>query len=129
MERANLEPAIKLIIVEIYNKLSEAARMPRRQRPVLKTGYLGQIIALQDEVCTERLKQTSPQDIVNMFARWYEQIGFDGCSSHSGRRTFIKNAARKISWLAQGCADAARAYEPARHASMRITMPNGRSSS
>jgi hypothetical protein len=47
MERANLEPAIKLIIVEIYNKLSEAARMPRRQRPVLKTGYLGQIIALR----------------------------------------------------------------------------------
>jgi integrase/recombinase XerD len=32
-----------------------------------------------------------------MIARWYEQIGFDGCSSHSGRRTSITNAARKIS--------------------------------
>ena len=35
--------------------------------------------------------------IVNLFARWYETLGFHGCSSHSGRRTFITNAARKIS--------------------------------
>lgn len=46
---------------------------------------------------TERSKQTSPQVIVNLFARWYEILGFNGCSSHSGRRTFITNAARKIS--------------------------------
>jgi integrase/recombinase XerD len=46
---------------------------------------------------TERSKQTSPQVIVNLFARWYEVLGFNGCSSHSGRRTFITNAARKIS--------------------------------
>src|ERR1700693_5671956 len=35
--------------------------------------------------------------IVNMFQRWYRHLGFVGCSSHSGRRTFITNAARKIS--------------------------------
>ena len=46
---------------------------------------------------TERSKQTSPKVIVNLFARWYEVLGFNGCSSHSGRRTFITNAARKIS--------------------------------
>ena len=40
---------------------------------------------------------TSPQAIVNMFHRWYRHLGFVGCSSHSGRRTFITNAARKIS--------------------------------
>src|SRR5882724_11191719 len=38
-----------------------------------------------------------PQAIVNMFQRWYRHLGFVGCSSHSGRRTFITNAARKIS--------------------------------
>lgn len=46
---------------------------------------------------TERSKRTSAQVIVNLFARWYEILGFNGCSSHSGRRTFITNAARKIS--------------------------------
>lgn len=46
---------------------------------------------------TERSKRTSAQVMVNLFARWYEVLGFNGCSSHSGRRTFITNAARKIS--------------------------------
>jgi integrase/recombinase XerD len=48
-------------------------------------------------ICTERLLATSPQAIVNMFSRWYAHLGFVGCSSHSARRTFITNAARKIS--------------------------------
>src|SRR5258706_6380212 len=48
-------------------------------------------------ISTERALQTSPQAIVNMFQRWYRHLGFVGCSSHSGRRTFITNAARKIS--------------------------------
>lgn len=46
---------------------------------------------------TERSGHTSAQAIVNMFAQWYQQLGYDGCSSHSGRRTFITNASRKIS--------------------------------
>jgi integrase/recombinase XerD len=46
---------------------------------------------------SERSRGMSPQAIVNLFWRWYRHIGFDGCSSHSGRRTFITNTARKIS--------------------------------
>ena len=48
-------------------------------------------------IVTERSARTSPQTIVNLFFRWYAELGFHGCSSHSGRRTFITNAARKIS--------------------------------
>jgi integrase/recombinase XerD len=48
-------------------------------------------------ITTERATRTSPQAIVNLFSRWYSDLGFSGCSSHSGRRTFITNAARKIS--------------------------------
>src|ERR1700712_490798 len=46
---------------------------------------------------SERSDRMSPQAIVNLFWRWYRYVGFNGCSSHSGRRTFITNAARKIS--------------------------------
>lgn len=68
---------------------------------------------------TERTKQASPQVIVNMFARWYEQIGFDGCSSHSGRRTFITNAARKISLVGGSLRDVQML---AGHSSLRVTQ-------
>ena len=46
---------------------------------------------------TERSKSTSPQSIVNMFQRWYGDLGLVGCSSHSGRRTFITETSKKIS--------------------------------
>ena len=48
-------------------------------------------------VRTERSKSTSPQSIVNMFQRWYGKLGLVGCSSHSGRRTFITETSKKIS--------------------------------
>jgi integrase/recombinase XerD len=35
-----------------------------------------------------------PNSIVNWFVEVYAQLGFVGCSSHSGRRTFITRAAR-----------------------------------
>ena len=46
---------------------------------------------------TERSHSTSAQAIVNMFQRWYKLFGFVGCSSHSGRRTFITETSKKIS--------------------------------
>lgn len=35
-----------------------------------------------------------PNSIVNWFAAAFDNLGLDGCSSHSGRRTFITRAAR-----------------------------------
>jgi integrase len=80
-------------------------------------GQSGRVIPLNDELRTalaeyapttgitsgnfliesERSNRMSAQAIVNLFWRWYRHVGFDGCSSHSGRRTFITNIARKIS--------------------------------
>jgi integrase len=37
-----------------------------------------------------------PNSIVNWFVALFDEIGFEGCSSHSGRRTFITNAARNV---------------------------------
>ena len=48
-------------------------------------------------ITTERSNHTSAQAIVNTFQKWYLELGFIGASSHSGRRTFITNVAKKIS--------------------------------
>jgi|SRR5271166_2534376 len=37
-----------------------------------------------------------PTSVVNLFAALFAELGFEGCSSHSGRRTFITSAARNI---------------------------------
>ena len=48
-------------------------------------------------ITSERGEKTSSYAVVNKFAGWYRALGFVGASSHSGRRTFITNAARRIS--------------------------------
>jgi len=37
-----------------------------------------------------------PSSVVNWFAQLYRELGLEGCSSHSGRRTFITRAARLV---------------------------------
>jgi len=34
--------------------------------------------------------------IVNWFIKIYAELGYTGCSSHSGRRSFITSAARQV---------------------------------
>jgi integrase/recombinase XerD len=46
---------------------------------------------------SERAQRAAKGAIVNLFGYWYRRLGLHGCSSHTGRRTFITNAARKIS--------------------------------
>jgi integrase len=47
-------------------------------------------------VCSVRGGPMIPLSIVIWFNRAYRAIGLDGCSSHSGRRTFITRAARMV---------------------------------
>lgn len=68
---------------------------------------------------TERSGAVSAQVIINMFYSWYKKLGFDGCSSHSGRRTFITNAARKISTVGGSIRDVQML---ARHSSLQMTQ-------
>jgi integrase len=54
------------------------------------TGGTGPVIR------SERGNAMRPISIVIWFARAYRAIGLEGCSSHSGRRTFITRAARLV---------------------------------
>jgi integrase len=45
---------------------------------------------------SERGGPMTPVSIVNWFSIAYRAVGLEGCSSHSGRRTFITRAARLV---------------------------------
>ena len=66
---------------DIRKALIEARQPCCGQRPVIRS---------------ERGGAMTPMSIVVWFSRAYEALGFDGCSSHSGRRTFITRAARVV---------------------------------
>lgn len=45
---------------------------------------------------SERQNRLNTQSVVNWFAEAYRHLGLVGCSSHSGRRTFITTSARVL---------------------------------
>ncbi len=72
-------------LIPIHPELRDALTNLRRQ-----TEATGPIIRSQ------RGGPMTPVSIVNWFAKAYRAIGLQGCSSHSGRRTFITRAARLV---------------------------------
>ena len=77
-----LNKALKESLLNLWKHESSQARFDRHESHVVRS---------------ERSPRTSAQAVVNMFQRWYRDLNYVGCSSHSGRRTFITNTARKIS--------------------------------
>jgi integrase len=72
-------------IIPIHPDLQQA--LARWCRLTVDNGYV---------VRSERNGPMTPLSIVVWFSRAYEAIGLAGCSSHSGRRTFITRAARLV---------------------------------
>jgi integrase len=72
-------------LIPIHPELREALSDLRR-----RTKAAGPVVRSQ------RGGPMSPVSIVNWFAKAYRAIGLQGCSSHSGRRTFITRAARLV---------------------------------
>lgn len=68
---------------------------------------------------SERQDRTSAQVIVNMFDGWFRSLGYEGCSSHSGRRTFITMSARHIGRFGGSLRDV---QTLARHRSLATTQ-------
>ncbi len=50
----------------------------------------------ENVIHSERGEGLTPSSVVNWFSVVYQRLGLAGCSSHSGRRTFITRAARQV---------------------------------
>ena len=59
------------------------------------------------------------QVVTNWFFNLYRELGYDGCSSHSGRRTAITRWARRISSVGGSMRDV---QSLARHSSLAMTQ-------
>jgi integrase len=85
-------------VIELRN---HAAKMKSGRLIAMHPDLRGALAAWRDGTVTvgpvvrsERGRPMTPVSIVNFFAIAYRAIGLVGCSSHSGRRTFITRAAR-----------------------------------
>lgn len=70
-------------------------------------------------IASERGGHMRPAAVVNWFAALYERADLVGCSSHSGRRTFITKAARLIHRVGGSLRDV---QQLAGHASIEMTQ-------
>lgn len=69
-------------------------------------------------VRSERDGAMTPRSIVNWFSGTYAALGLNGCSSHSGRRTFITRSARLLARTGGSLRDV---QELAGHRSLKTT--------
>jgi len=70
-------------------------------------------------VTSERGGSLTASSVTKWFFHLYRDVGMTGCSSHSGRRTFITRAARKVSEVGGSMRDV---QQLAGHASLQTTQ-------
>lgn len=70
-------------------------------------------------IVSERGSRMSANTVAHWFKRLYENLGFDGCSSHSGRRTAITKWSRNVSRTGGSIRDV---QELAGHSSLATTQ-------
>lgn len=80
-------------------KMGSARQIP--MHPELATALLALRRSLGDDagpavIRSTRGERLTAASIVNWFSATYRELELDGCSSHSGRRTFITQAARVL---------------------------------
>jgi integrase len=86
-----------LVVINAIAKRRSGRRIPIH--PILKTS-LQRLLSVSDPsgpvIRSARGGHMRPNSIVNWFVKMFATLDYDGCSSHSGRRTFITRAARNL---------------------------------
>ena len=85
----------------------------------LQTGRGDMATSARSVLFSERDGGLSPATVRLWFHRLYTSLKMEGCSSHSGRRTFITRAARKVSQVGGSLRDV---QELAGHTSLAMTQ-------
>lgn len=93
---ANGDVTDTISIEDRIAKKKSGRRIP--VHPVLKAALIELRRGSRDDgpvILSQRGGHMRPGSVVNFFAVTYRTLQLDGCSSHSGRRTFVTQAARK----------------------------------
>lgn len=89
----------------IVNVSRHIAKQGRARRVPIHPALSAALLALHAEtdrpregpvICSERQRHMTARSVVNWFRGTYAQLDLEGCSSHSGRRTFITRSARLL---------------------------------
>jgi integrase/recombinase XerD len=73
--------------IPMHDQLRDALRILHHSQSEPMFGHV---------LISERKSRFKTQSVVNWFAMAYRELGLVGCSSHSGRRTFITTSARVL---------------------------------
>jgi integrase/recombinase XerC len=85
----------------------------------LRQARLAELAPWHPVIFSERGRGLTAETVQLWFHRLYTSLGLSGCSSHSGRRTFITRAARKVSEAGGSLRDV---QQLAGHASLAMTQ-------
>ena len=111
--------------IELQNKASKGKRggrsipLHRELRTGLEALLTPETLPADRVIGSQRGEGLTPATIAVWFYELYKQLGLVGCSSHSGRRTFITTAARKATEAGGSVRDV---QQMAGHSSLNTTM-------
>lgn len=87
-----------IALADTIAKKGSGRTIPLHPRLKAALTQLGKTAGTQGHVIkSERGERLTAGSVVNWFKALYARLGLEGCTSHSGRRTFITMAARRIS--------------------------------